>query len=320
MKFSDFKKVKVLVIGDVILDKYIIGEVTRISPEAPVPVLNITDRKHTLGGAGNVAYNVKKLGCNVELFGYRGSDTNGLILSDFIKENNIGENLYILEDYPTICKTRILANRQQLLRIDDEKIIENSQIQIKQLISNINLKLDNVDVVILSDYSKGVLTGDIVQQIITKCKDKKILVFVDPKWHTWLRFKGATCLTPNLNELEKYIGKRLTKKTEIVEAGTKILKDLELQCILITLGAEGMCLINNDLEYKFITATAREVFDVSGAGDTVISCLATIYAFSNNFELSSKIANYAAGIVVGKIGSQPILLEEIEQALKTEFN
>lgn len=315
MKFSDFKKVKVLVIGDVILDKYVIGEVTRISPEAPVPVLNITDRKHTLGGAGNVAYNVKKLGCNVELFGYRGSDTNGLILSDFIKENNIGDSLFILEDYPTICKTRIIANRQQLLRIDDEKIIENSQTQINEIISNIYLKLDSVDVVILSDYSKGFLTGDIVQQIIKKCRDKNILVFVDPKWHTWLRFKGATCLTPNLNELEKYVKKKLINKSEIVEAGLEILKSLELKYILITLGADGMCLINNNLEHKFISATAREVFDVSGAGDTVISCLAIIYALSNNFELSSHIANCAAGIVVGKIGSQPILLEEIEQII-----
>lgn len=312
-KLSDCK---ILVVGDVIYDLYFGGEVKRLSPEAPVPIVRITKKTSTLGGAGNVALNLTNLGCQVSLFAVRGEDDHGTRISQTLKENGIGDFVQIHPQHITTSKTRIIGQGQQLLRMDEEEIWNGSDVDKTALLNSFQKELKTAHAIILSDYSKGVLTDDIVKSIITLCKDQKVSIFVDPKRRNWQAYRGATCLTPNTSEVEQIVGFSLQDdKGKIIEVAQHLRQEYALDWFVITRGADGICVAGKDHTH-FIKATAREVFDVSGAGDTVIAVLTACFVSGLPFIEAAEIANVAAGIVVGKLGAQPVPLNELQSALK----
>jgi D-beta-D-heptose 7-phosphate kinase / D-beta-D-heptose 1-phosphate adenosyltransferase len=311
-----FEKCHVLVIGDIMLDRYLWGDVHRISPEAPVPVFHIKERSELTGGAGNVVSNLVGLGCSVTAIGVCGDDEAGERLNGLLGNGKIQK--FILKDLerPTVTKTRIISSGQQLLRLDEEESIPlNSKIQDK-LLNLVNDNLSNCNAIVLSDYGKGVLqTPGLSQSIINLAQSHNIPVMVDPKGKDWIRYKGATCVTPNTKELEIFYGGTIDGKETLVEAMRSILADYNLTWLLVTRGPLGMCLMSQDEGPIFISALAREVYDVSGAGDTVIATLSLGVASGFTFQDAAKIANLAAGIVVGKLGTQAINLLELKVSL-----
>ena len=258
----NFRNCKILIIGDIILDEYFLGEVKRISPEAPVPVVHIKKKSNTLGGAGNVALNLVSLGCKVSLFGLRGKDDTGNIISEILKINNVEDCVVIDPLKPTIRKTRVIGHGQQLIRLDEEEIGEISDDNSNILFNNLYERMEDVDAVILSDYSKGVLVADLPQRIIGLCKEKKIPVFVDPKRVNWERYSGAACVTPNISEFEEISNTRISTDEKLMVETANLLKEkYSIERLVITRGAEGMCLIEKDGSAHFSKATAREVFN-----------------------------------------------------------
>lgn len=313
---SSFSECTILVVGDVILDVYFMGEVRRLSPEAPVPVVRIKEKTTTLGGAGNVALNVVGLGCGAILVGVRGNDDSGNVLEEILRQRGIQGNLIVDGSRSTTSKTRVIGQGQQLLRLDEEETTEVSpEIRI-QLLAKVDEVLDEADVVILSDYDKGVLNGEMPQEIIRRASAKGIPVFVDPKRKGWERYAGATCVTPNTSEIEEVTGTIVDHDEELlVQSATSLRMQYHFEWCLVTRGAKGMCLIGQEGPPLFIGATAREVFDVSGAGDTVIATLAAAIGSGFPFPKAADLSNMAAGIVVGKLGSQAITRMELEAAL-----
>ena len=306
---SKFSDIKIAVVGDVILDKYLWGEVERISPEAPVPIVDVKKETLSLGGASNVANNIVSLDATTYMIGIIGNDENGRLIENLIKEKGITPVLIKDNTRPTIEKTRVIAVSQQLLRIDREerkpidKEIEEKLLQALREIEN------QVDGFIVSDYGKGVIT----ERIIDYIKSTKKPVFVDPKPSNFHLYKGITIMTPN--KKEAYEGVKAEKSESLEKVGRKIMESLNIQQLLITLGSEGMALFEKDKVLK-IPARARKVFDVTGAGDTVISVLALSRLAGGTWEESATISNYAAGYVVGEIGTATVdrktLLEIIE--------
>ncbi|MGO9019941.1 MAG: D-glycero-beta-D-manno-heptose-7-phosphate kinase [Syntrophobacteraceae bacterium] len=308
----------VLVIGDVMLDEYIWGEVNRISPEAPVQIVRVRERSEVLGGAGNVAANLAGLECPVMLVGVRGSDAHGEKIMRLAENSGIEAHLIIAGERPTTTKTRIMAHGQQLLRIDDEEAGSLSSATENNLMSLMKEMIPRCRAVILSDYGKGTLSSArVVQKAVKIGRKCGIPVLVDPKGRDWERYSGATCVTPNAAEFSEAAG--LVSQgpdSEFVEAAQNVRKRYDLEWLLITLGARGMCLIGEDKPPLFIGAKAKEVYDVSGAGDTVISTTAAGIASGLPLEDAARLANLAAGIVVGKLGTQPVSIAELRAAAK----
>lgn len=306
-------KCKLIVIGDVILDVYLMGEVQRISPEGPVPVVWVRQKTTTLGGAGNVALNLVGLGCNVHLVGVRGNDTSGRLISAIIQKNHVIDDLAIDDNHPTTTKTRIISQSQQLIRLDEEEIWECGGQFRNHLLDKIEKAIEKTNAVILSDYNKGVLNGDLPNVVIQMCKMKNVPVFIDPKRKAWERYQSATCVTPNVSEIEEITGTAIGRdEKKLVEQVRYLRKRYNFEWLLATRGPEGMCLVGPDDFPLFIKSIAREVFDVSGAGDTVIASIAAAVSCGIPFPKAAEISNVAAGIVVGKLGSQPINIRELE--------
>lgn len=312
----DFTPYTIIVMGDVMLDVYFMGQVQRLSPEAPVPIVRVRAKTDTIGGAGNVALNLAGLGCPTILVGIRGDDAAGSRLSAICRERGIDDNIAVNAAYQTVTKTRIIGQGQQLLRLDEEQDWRNFQALKRSLLNRFEKGLALSKAVILSDYDKGALRGDILPEMIALCRKKRVPVFVDPKGTDWKRYDGATCITPNTPELELVSGKSIgDDDTRLVKTARMIQKRYHLEWLLVTRGAMGMCLVGADSAPVFIPAAAREVYDVSGAGDTVIASLAAGVASGLPFPKAASLANVAAGIVVGKLGSQAISLPELEAAL-----
>jgi D-beta-D-heptose 7-phosphate kinase/D-beta-D-heptose 1-phosphate adenosyltransferase len=318
--FSNLKSVNIFCIGDMMLDTYIFGHVDRISPEAPVPVLKIDHVNHVLGGAGNVVRNLVELGVHVAFMGVIGNDQSGnhirMLLS---QEKGVTPYLYVdHEDRITSHKTRFIA-QQQLLRADAEAVMP--VVWSNDMERDLAAALDVASVVILSDYAKGMLSEQVTRKIIGLCNQKDLPAFVDPKGLDWDRYKGATLLTPNKKELSTYVGYPLNDEETLLKAATDTICHLDLQGILVTRGSEGMTLVMTGKPSLTERTKAVEVFDVSGAGDTVISTLAAFYGAGRTIEQATHIANIAAGIVVGKTGTAPITSEELSHAIEIEsFN
>lgn len=309
----NFSNCNIIVVGDVILDSYIMGEVTRLSPEAPVPVVRVKKRTTSLGGAGNVALNLIGLGCKVTLLSIRGDDHTGKQVSAILKQKGIRDNIFIDSSHLTTNKTRIIGQGQQLLRLDEEEIWKDSETFGSQLLAQFKDVIEGTDAVILSDYNKGVLNGVIPREIIHMCRAKHIPIFVDPKRKKWERYQKATCITPNISEIEEITGSTIENdEGMLIEVVHSLRKRYEFDWFLATRGAKGMCLVGPEEPPIFIKATAREVYDVSGAGDTVIATLAAAIASGLPFPKAAELSNLAAGIVVGKLGAQPISSAELE--------
>ncbi len=318
---SDFKKVNALVIGDVMLDRYLWGRVGRISPEAPVPVVKVEGRTYRLGGAANVAANLAALGCRVRLVGTKGGDNAGGRLSQLLAETGIEDHLIALvPPRPTIVKTRVMSQGQQLLRLDEEQSEAISPAESKALLGRVMELIADASVVILSDYGKGTLDEASCSTIISSARQRLLPSLVDPKGGDWTRYNGATCITPNTSELELIAGKRLKCEETLKEAGLQIIKALEIDRLLVTRGPKGMALFNRNEPPMLIVTQARDVFDVSGAGDTVIATVAAGIAAGLDWPHAAELANIAAGIVVGKVGTNPIRSDELALALRQGHN
>jgi D-beta-D-heptose 7-phosphate kinase/D-beta-D-heptose 1-phosphate adenosyltransferase len=308
-----------MVVGDLMLDRYLWGDVKRISPEAPVPVFHTKNRSEVRGGAGNVVSNLIGLGATVSVVGLRGNDESGRRLKALLDHKSIRDLSVECPDRPTITKTRIVSNGQQLIRLDEEEVKNVAPKTVNEVTRLIDESSKEVDAIVLSDYGKGLLQSKGLCQAIIRLAGKRgIPVFVDPKGQDWERYHGATCITPNNREIQEFDGFRIEGNDQLQSAMERTIRKLDLSWLLVTRGAAGMCLMCRDCVPLFISTQARQVFDVSGAGDTVISTLSLAVASKNGFPDAARLANLAAGIVVGKVGTQPINLFELKTALRTE--
>ncbi|MDY4480054.1 bifunctional protein HldE [[Pasteurella] aerogenes] len=307
---AQFQQAKVLVLGDVMLDRYWFGATNRISPEAPVPVVRVQGNEERAGGAANVAMNIASLNVPVELLGLTGKDEAGSALSRLLQQHKIQCNFVQLETHPTITKLRILSRHQQLLRLDFEE--DFHQVTSEQLLEKLKSAVKNYGVLVLSDYGKGTLNQ--VQTMIQVARAANIPVLIDPKGTDFERYRGATLLTPNMSEFEAVVG-HCNSEEDIVEKGLNLISTLELTALLVTRSEKGMTLLRPGQVPFHLPTEAREVFDVTGAGDTVISVLATALADGRSFEEACYLANVAAGIVVGKLGTSTVSTVELENAI-----
>jgi len=313
---SRFSDCKVLVVGDTILDVYFMGEVRRISPEAPVPIVHVKEKSATLGGAGNVALNVVGLGAEAILVGVRGDDVPGNRLEEILRQQGICGKVIVDPTRSTTSKTRIIGHGQQLLRLDEEETNEVSESIRSRIITIIDQVVDEADAIVLSDYDKGVLNGELPQEVVRRARSRNIPVLIDPKRKGWERYSGATCVTPNTAEVEVVTGIAVDSEDALLAVTARSLrKQYDIEWCLVTRGAKGMCLLGEAQDPLFIKASAREVFDVSGAGDTVIATMAVAVGSGLAFPDAARLANMAAGIVVGKLGSQAITKMELEAAM-----
>jgi D-beta-D-heptose 7-phosphate kinase/D-beta-D-heptose 1-phosphate adenosyltransferase len=308
----DFSRGRVLVLGDLMLDRYYFGSVNRISPEAPVPVVKVTRTLNTLGGAGNVGNNLSHLGAPVTVVGIVGSDENGRLLSSFCKKNGI-VLVPVFAPVPTTTKIRVIGEHQQIVRVDFE---ETPPVALSSgIMTTIMKELKKASVVILSDYGKGFCSVKLCRFVLAEARKRKIPVIVDPKGHDWTKYRGASFITPNVKELSDVAGHVVENQDRPVAGfGRKILTRYRLGHLLVTRSEKGMSLISAG-KVVHAPTEAQEVFDVSGAGDTVVATLAA--ALANNYQLAEALllANKAAGIVVGKMGTVPIEIAELRAAV-----
>ncbi len=315
----DFGATRILVFGDVMLDRYILGDVRRISPEAPVPVLRKKEQYEVLGGAGNVGNNLAKLGCATLLLGLIGEDAEGVVVRELCARNDMGDMLVVDKMRPTITKTRIVAKDQQLLRLDEEQTRILSDHAANELLVRFEKSLAGCNAVVLSDYGKGIFQRPrFCQSVISLARTRGVPVFVDPKGKEWERYRNATCITPNAAELEEVAGMPLRAEVEVIGEAEKVRERYGAEWLLVTRGAKGMCLMGRGNAPLIIPTIAREVYDVSGAGDTVIAVLAAGVACGLAFPEATRLANIAAGIVVGKLGTRPITASELQHALRMD--
>ncbi|MDO9150119.1 MAG: D-glycero-beta-D-manno-heptose-7-phosphate kinase [Methylotenera sp.] len=306
-----------LVIGDVMLDRYLMGEVNRISPEAPVPVVLIKSQQDRAGGAANVAANLSLLGIKTHIIGCVGTDNEANLLLNLMIDNKININHVIRSNQrPTVAKTRILGGHQQMMRLDQEDSTtfgthENTQL-LHAIAEEIALK---PAVVILSDYAKGLLSTEVCQKIIEMCNAQGITTLVDPKGHDYSKYKGATALTPNKKETAEACAVSI-HNANLIDKATTLKNTLDLAFLVVTRGEEGISLIDDTSH--LLPATAKQVFDVSGAGDTVIATLAAGLMHKLSPLEALQLANIAAGVVVGKVGTVPISRDDLIEALASE--
>ena len=312
-----FRESHILVIGDVMLDRYLWGSVTRISPEAPVPVFHLRRQSEIPGGAGNVVSNLAGLGCSVTVIGVRGIDQSGEIINSLLQNMGAHVNLFKDPKRPTVTKTRIVSNGQQLLRLDEEEVFPINRDIKNKIYDFVKKNIKEFNAIVLSDYGKGLLqTEDLTGLLIDTAKNYEIPIIIDPKGKDWERYQGATCVTPNLKELENLFNEPLAEKEKLVKAMETTLSKYDLNWLAVTRGALGICLMGKSKEAVIIPTVARQVYDVSGAGDTVIATMSLGLGSGLDLIESAKLANLAAGIVVGKIGTQPISLTELRASLE----
>lgn len=303
---QQFSKTRLLVVGDVMLDRYWFGDTGRISPEAPVPVVQVEKIDERLGGAANVARNASALGAQTSILGIIGQDEAGKRIEQLLQESGVHSKLQTDQRVPTTVKLRVIARQQQLIRLDFEEA--PSQQSLEEKLKHFEALLPQVDVVILSDYGKGALEQ--VSAMIGLAKTHKKIVLVDPKGDAYGKYKGATILTPNRSELRQVIG-QWTSEEDLAKRAQSLRHELDLSALLLTRSEEGMTLFTEHGS-SHVRAQAREVFDVSGAGDTVIATLAVAMAAGWPLERAMALANRAGGIVVGKLGTATVSAEELQ--------
>ena len=309
---------RLLIVGDVMLDKYIWGEVGRISPEAPVPVVRATHQSHQPGGAANVAMNIARLGAQAEVIGFTGGDDDERLLAECLRSNGIAPKFVVSEGFPTITKQRILGGRQQMLRLDSERLGARANADYERLVSSVIAQLPGCDAVVLSDYAKGVFTAEVCHAVIAAARGLGVPVLVDPKSADFTRYRGATTVCPNLGELSAAVHRDARDLKPLLDAAEALVKELDLEFLTATLGDKGIALIRHG-SCILAPAVARQVFDVSGAGDTVIAVLALCLASGLKPETAVALANIAAGIVVGKVGTVPVEKHELLAALSPQI-
>jgi D-glycero-beta-D-manno-heptose-7-phosphate kinase len=316
---NSFNGLKIAVVGDMMLDCYFRGEVKRISPEAPVPILEVENEFFRFGGAANVALNILKLGGIPYPIGVIGNDNDGRIFTSLAEDSKINlSGLIIDENRPTTTKTRVIAHNQHVVRIDKEsKKYLSSKIQ-EKLVKYIEDNLDNLDAIILQDYNKGVLTPSLIEKITSLAKDKGILITVDPKFNNFFLFKNVTVIKPNRKEAEDVLGMKLRNDDDITIAGIRILEKTNAANVVLTLSEDGIAVFEKNKPEKRMPTTAQTVADVSGAGDTVISTLTMALAAKADIIEASYLANYAGGIVCEEVGIIPIEQDKLFDTIRKE--
>lgn len=312
---TGISRVRILVIGDLILDEYIWGAVERISPEAPVQIVEVKRKEVRLGGAGNVINNLLTLNGQVNVAGVVGDDDDGQLLLRRLVESGLAvHGVFLQSEKVTSRKTRVFASNQQVVRIDHESRTDISFENEERLIAYVKSMVADLDVIFLSDYRKGVLTDRLSREVIALGREAKVAVMVDPKGNDFGKYRGATLLTPNRKEAQSAAGITITDEASLLKAGRKLLHDLELEALVITRSEEGMTVFSADGEIHLPTV-AREVYDVSGAGDTVFSLFGLGVAQKLPFESAARLANLGAGIVVGKVGTSTVSPQELMAAV-----
>ena len=314
------KGLKIAVIGDMMLDCYFWGEVKRISPEAPVPVVEVGNEFYRFGGAANVALNILKLGGIPVPVGVIGYDNYGTIFKSLVTEASISEEGIIVdEERPTTAKTRVIADNQHVVRIDKEsKDYLGKKIQSK-VIEYLVRNIKNFDGIILQDYNKGVLTASLIEKIIHLANKNKILITVDPKFNNFFHYKEVTVFKPNRKEAEDVLGMKIKSDEDVSNAGKKIIEKVNAKYVLLTLGEDGIAVFEKGKEARKMETKARKVADVSGAGDTVISTLTMALAAGADILEASYLANYAGGIVCEEVGIVPIGLDKLFNTVSDEL-
>ena len=314
---SSLRNAKVLVIGDLILDRYLYGRVDRLSPEAPVPVLDFQREEFILGGATNVAHNISTLGGAVSVCGLTGDDDHSQTFREIMREASIGtEGLIPDSSRPTTVKTRVIGDRQQLVRIDREKRHEISGPALQKLKAFLSKEITEFNSIVISDYGKGVITTEILAFIRELATAHKIPVVVDPKDTHFSNYKGFTVITPNLTEASLGAGFKIKDEDTLLAAGKTLLSIIDCAAILITRGSEGMSLFRKEKKLLNIPTRARGVFDVSGAGDTVVATIALSLASGLAVDEAAHLANWAAGVVVAKYGTATVNISELTDYIK----
>lgn len=311
---NDLKKKKILIIGDLILDRYIWGKVSRISPEAPVPVVEVVDENYLLGGASNVAHNIVSLGGQASIIGVTGNDRAGEILRQMLEEKGIKCNNIICGSRPTTIKTRVIAHNQQVVRFDKEERTPIDKKTLKVIVDCIHRELPEHDAVVISDYKKGIISSELVREVVRLSESKNIFIAVDPKVGHFHYYKNVSLITPNLNEASIASGIEIRDEKSLISAGRLLLKKLPCKAVLITRGEQGMSLFQNN-EVIHIPTVARNVYDVTGAGDTVIATFTIAHSAGADMQDAAIIANHAAGIVVGEVGTAVVTQEQLLKSL-----
>ena len=309
----DFTKANVLVIGDLMLDRYWHGDTSRISPEAPVPVVLVKDAEERAGGAGNVALNIAALGATTQVIGFTGDDDNADSLQSILETAGILCQFQRQKSGKTITKLRVLSRHQQLIRLDFEDGFYNSEHS--QLLTHATSAMQNARAVVLSDYGKGTLHQ--VPQLIAAARMQKVPVLIDPKGTDFERYRNATLITPNMHEFEAVVG-HCANDAEIVTKGMALIEKINLEALLVTRSEKGMTLLRRGAAPLHLPTHAREVYDVTGAGDTVIAVLAAALAAGVPLDESTALANFGAGVVVGKLGTATVSPQELQATMREE--
>jgi rfaE bifunctional protein kinase chain/domain len=305
--YDEFAGKRIAVVGDLMLDKYYWGKVGRISPEAPVPVVEVESESTRLGGAANVANNIASLGGIPLMVGVVGKDDAGNLLKKIIEELNFPLSGIVLdESRPTTVKTRVIAHSQHVVRIDHEEKTDVDDGVQQKLLKVLEDQMDAIDGIIMEDYNKGVLTKELIVGITTMARKKKKIIAVDPKFNNFFHYKDVTVFKPNKKETEEALGVRLHTEQAVEKAGKDLLQRLNVENVLLTMGEKGMTLFEGSGSISSIPTAARKVADVSGAGDTVVSTLTMALAAGASIRESAALANVAGGIVCGEVGIVPI--------------
>jgi rfaE bifunctional protein kinase chain/domain len=318
---SGFKDKKILVLGDLILDEFVWGRVSRISPEAPVPVVWVKNESFMPGGASNVANNINSLGGKSYMVGVVGADERAGILRGELEHRGVNINGVFSDPHrPTVLKTRVIAHQQQVVRIDKEKVEPIRDSIMKKVAGFVEDVIDEMDGIIVEDYGKGLITPKLLNKIVPLARRKKKIIAVDPKEDHFSYYKGVTAVTPNEKEASRAVGFDIKDKASLKKAGTELLKKLKSRIALITMGEEGMMVFEQGKLPRKIETIAQEVYDVSGAGDTVAASFTLALLAGANTIQAAHIANCAAGIVVGKVGIAVVTREEVIDRIKEEID
>jgi D-glycero-beta-D-manno-heptose-7-phosphate kinase len=311
-----FARARILVVGDLILDHYVWGKVHRVSPEAPVPVVHVDSESYRMGGAANVYHNILTLGGQAELCGVVGADHDGKqFLADIRRSSPFTSGVLIDSGRPTIKKTRVVAHNQQIVRFDVEQRHDISSQQVKKLIRHVASRLPEVSCLVISDYAKGMITMELMKAIQTLAGQFGVPIVVDPKVEHMAYYQGVTVITPNHLEAKQAAGFLPTQDIPIDQIGRALQQRLECQAVVVTRGEEGMSIFENSGQSWSIPAVARQVYDVTGAGDTVISTLALALSAKASLPEAAMLANQAAGIVVGMVGTATVTGSQLQEAL-----
>ncbi|RKZ26794.1 D-glycero-beta-D-manno-heptose-7-phosphate kinase [bacterium] len=319
--FSRLRNLPIAVLGDVMLDRYIWGNAERISPEAPVPVVFVEGETTRLGGAANVAWNIRAIGAKPLLFGVVGEDRFAAQLKDLMSEYDISSEYLVVDaGRPTTSKTRIIARGQQVVRIDRENIIDVERSVENRLVKSLLETLDDVAGIVISDYGKGVISRGVLRKVISAARERKKFVAVDPKERHFSLYKGVSIITPNKKEAGEAVGIKIRDEKSLLRVGRKLMKKTGAENILITRGSEGMSLFYGDGEVEHFPTMARQVYDVTGAGDTVVSVFTATLSAGGTLREGAIISSHAASVVIGKLGTAVASPKEIITSIKQEIS